>query len=83
MASNTIRTPYVTDRLLAQIRACKAAGMKDPAIVDKLEPRFDRVSVEHALTFTEFKSGGEKPATDKLAEKSVDEDLLAPAPKKR
>lgn len=82
MASNTIRTPYVTDRLMAQIRACKAAGMKDSAIVDKLEPRFDRVSVEHALTFAEFK-GDAKPATDKLAEKSVDEDLLAPPSKKR
>lgn len=78
MASNTIRTPYVTDLLLAQVRACKAQGMKNPAIVDKLDPRFGRVSVEHALTFSEFQ--GEKPATDKLAEKSVEEDLLAPTP---
>lgn len=72
----TVKTPYVTDRLMAQIRACKAAGMKDPAIVDKLEPRFDRISVEHALTFSEFKG---EAKTEKTDESKAVEDVLPPA----
>lgn len=70
----TVKTPYVTDRLLAQIRACKAAGMKDPAIVDKLEPRFDRISVEHALTFSEFRGEAKTEAP------KAEDDLLPPTP---
>ena len=70
----TVRTPYVTDLMLAQIRACKAKGMGNAAIVTKLEPRFDRISVEHALTFSEFKTEKAEP------EAKVEEDLLAPTP---